>query len=542
MKGNPTYIFGHKNPDTDSVCAAISLSHLKNKLGLNTIPAIIGNINEETKYVLKAFNVKEPYLLSDVKLQIKDVNYHKNCFIDKNVSIKDAFDFLNKYSLTGIPVVEGKNKYFGYVSLKEIAKEMIVGNYNAINTSYGNIIRVLNGEKVLKFDKEINGKVLDTTYAKDTFMKDVKLDNSFILIVEDNIKIIEYAIKSKVKLIVLVSNNKLSKKLFDLAFENNINIITTSHSAYEVGKLMSLSNYVNNIIRKEEINTFKDVDYLSYFMEESKKLKHTNYPILNKNGNCTGLLTLTDCNNVSKKKVILVDHNNYSQSVDGLDEAEILEVIDHHNIGDIVTKKPINFRNARVGSVNTIIYNMYIENNITIPKSIAGIMASAIISDTLLLTSPTTTDRDREALNSLCKIAGISMKIYGIKMLKQGMSIKGLTNKEILYKDFKSYKVDKVMFGIGQVLTSDFELINKEEMIKYLNEVANLSGYRVLTLFVIDMFNNISYCLYNTDGEDIIKEAFNLEKIYEGIELHNILSRKVQIAPYIMDVIEKENN
>ena len=542
MKGNLTYIFGHKNPDTDSVCAAISLSYLKNKLGLNTIPAILGSINEETKYVLKTFNIKEPYLLSDVKLQIKDVNYHKNCFIDKNVSIKDAFDFLNKYSLTGLPVVEGKNKYFGYVSLKEIAKEMIVGNYNAINTSYGNILRVLNGEKVLKFDKEINGKVLDTTYAKDMFMKDVKLDNSYILIVEDDTKIIEYAIKSKVKLIVLVSDNKLSKKLFDLAFDNNINIITTSHSAYEVGKLMSLSNYVNNIIRKEEINTFKDVDYLSYFIEESRKLKHTNYPILNKNGNCTGLLTLTDCNNVSKKKVILVDHNNYSQSVEGLDEAEILEVIDHHNIGDIITKKPINFRNAQVGSVNTIIYNMYVENNIAIPKSIAGIMASAIISDTLLLTSPTTTDRDREALNSLCKIAGISMKIYGTKMLKQGMSIKGLTNKELLYKDFKSYKVDKVMFGIGQVLTSDYELINKEEMIKYLNEVANLSGYRVLTLFVIDMFNNISYCLYNTDGEDVIKEAFNLTEVHEGIELHNILSRKVQIAPYIMDVIEKEIN
>ena len=160
MNGKLTYIFGHKNPDTDSICGAISLSYLKNKLGMNTIPSALGNLNSETKYALDYFKAKEPFHLNDVKLQIKDVAYHKNCFIDKNVPIKDAFDYMNKYSLTGIPVVENKNKYYGYVSLKEVAKEIITGDFHKINTSYGNLISTLNGEKIFKFDKEITGNVL----------------------------------------------------------------------------------------------------------------------------------------------------------------------------------------------------------------------------------------------------------------------------------------------------------------------------------------------------------------------------------------------
>ena len=540
MNDKLTYIFGHKNPDTDTICGAISLSYLKNKLGMNTIPCTLGNINAETKYALDYFKVKEPYHLNDVKLQIKDINYHKYAFIDKNVSIKDAFDYMNKYSITGVPVVESKNKYYGYVSLKEIARELMSGNCNKLNTSYGNILRILNGTNILKFDKEIKGTILSATYAKDTFLHEIKLNENSILIVGDRTTIIDYAIESKVKLIILVGNMKIDDSLLNRAIENKVNIISTPYLAYEVATYMSYSNYIKNIMREEVIATFNEIDYLSDFLEESKKLKHTNYPILNNKGECTGLLTLTDCNNVNKKRVILVDHNNYSQSVDGLEEAEILEVIDHHNIGDIVTKKPINFRNAGVGSVNTIIYSIYKENNIEIPEPIAGIMASAIISDTLLLTSPTTTEKDKEALIDLASIAGIDYNEYGTKLLKQGMSITGLTNEQILYKDFKTYKVDSKTLGIGQVLTSDYDLINKDEMVEYLNYVCEKNNYNIVTLFVTDIFNNISHCLYNKGAERIIKNSFDLEEVYEGVELRNILSRKVQIAPYIMESMDGE--
>ena len=536
-----TYVFGHKNPDTDSICGAIALSYLRNQMGYLTIPAALGELNNETRYALSYFNVKHPFHLNDVKLQLKDVAYHKGCFIDKNLSIKDAFDYMNKYSLTGIPVVENKNKYFGYVSLKEIARAIINGDYHKLDTSYGNLLNILKGEKILRFDKEINGNVLAATYAKETFMSNVKLDNSHILIIGDRRTILDYAISSKVKLIILVAGSKISPDLLEKARKNKVNIIRTELTSYEVGKMVSLGNYIKNYIRTEGSVTFNEIDYLSDFLEKIKTLKHTNYPIINNRNECKGLITLINTNDIDRKKVILVDHNNYSQSVEGLDEAEILEIIDHHNIGDINTKKPINFRNSHCGSVNTIIYDLFRENNVEIPKHIAGIMASAIISDTLLLTSPTTTIRDTDALINLAKIAKIDYKKYGMELLKAGMSVKGFKIDELLYKDFKTYKMDDTLIGIGQVLTSDYELIKKKmkEIVTFINNTATGTNYRVLTLFITDVFEKKSYCIYNDDADNIIKEAFKLDKVSQGVMLDGVVSRKIQIAPYIMDAIEK---
>ena len=546
MKGdsvnNKVYIFGHKNPDTDSICGSICLSYLKNELGLNTIPACLGNINQETKYALDYFGFKVPFHLNDVKLQIKDVDYHKNSSIDKNLSIKDAFDYMNKYSLTGIPVVENKNKYYGYVSLKEIAREAINGDYHRIDTSYGNLLNILKGEKILKFDKEICGRVLTATYGHDTFIEKVPLSNDDILIIGDRKSILEYAIDSSVKLIILIGESEISSTLVNKARKNKVNIIKTSFSSYEVGKLISLSNYIKNFVRNENDSiTFSEVDYLSDFIEQSKNLKHTNYPILNKKNECMGVLTLTDTNNVNRKKVILVDHNNFSQSVEGLDEADILEVIDHHNIGDIVTKKPINFRNSSCGSVCTIIYEMFNENSVIIPSNIAGLLASAIISDTIMLTSPTTTVRDVDALEKLAKIANIDYKEYGMNLLKAGESIKGLSERDILNKDFKTYKVNDDSIGIGQILISDYKIIRRKfnDLVKFLDEEAVNKDFKVLTLFITDIFEKKSYCLFNSSASDIIKVAFNLENAFEGVELDGVVSRKIQIAPYIMDAVDK---
>ncbi len=538
MKNKVTYVFGHKNPDSDSVCGAIAFSYLKNQLGYNTLPAVLGNINKETKYALDYFKFKVPYHLNDVKLQLKDVSYHKNAFIDKNSTIKDAFDYMNKYSLTGIGVVENKNKYFGYISLKELASEVINGDFHKIDTSYGNIISILKGTKVLKFDKEIKGTVLVSSYQTTTFLDKVELNDSYILITGDREKVIDYAINSNVKLIILVSSVEISNDLIKKAREKKINIIKTPYNSYEVGKLITLSNYIKNFIRSEDDSVvFNEVDYLSDFIDKSKQLKHTNYPIINSKNECSGLLTLTDTNHVDKKKVILVDHNNFSQSVEGLEEADILEIIDHHNIGDIITKRPINFRNSSCGSVCTIIFEMYLENNVKIPSNIAGLLMSAIISDTLLLTSPTTTDRDRVALEELSKISKTDYKTYGTSMLKHGMSIKGLKNEDILYRDFKTYKIDDNEIGIGQILSADIPNVKKKfnELVTLLNETAEREKYKVLTLFITDFFENKSYCLYNESAEKIIKESFKLNEVYEGVELKGVLSRKIQIAPYIMD-------
>ena len=206
-----------------------------------------------------------------------------------------------------------------------------------------------------------------------------------------------------------------------------------------------------------------------------------------------------------------------------------------------MTKKPINFRNSRTGSVSTIIYNMYNESNVTIPKNVAGLLASAIISDTLLLTSPTTTQKDIDALKDLSKIAEIDYEVYGKELLVKGMSIKGLSYEAILHKDFKTYKVDEDMIGIGQILTTDFSTLKKKmnEMVDYLNTTATKEGYKVLTLFVTDIFDNISYCLYNDQADDILIQGFKLEKIYQGIPLKGVVSRKIQIVPNIMEVLDR---
>ena len=386
------------------------------------------------------------------------------------------------------------------------------------------------------------GRVLTATYGKETFMERITLTNDDILIIGDRKSLLEYAINSCVKLIILIGDSEIDTMLLGKARKNRVNIIKTKFSSYEVGKLISLSNYIKHFVRSEEESvTFNEVDYLSDFLEQSKNLKHTNYPIINKKNECTGVLTLTDTNNVNRKKVILVDHNNFSQSVDGLEEADILEIVDHHNIGDIVTKKPINFRNSSCGCVSTIIYEMYKENNIDLPSNIAGLLASAIISDTILLTSPTTTLRDVEALEKLSTIANIDYKEYGMNMLKAGMSIKGLSDRDILNKDFKTYKVNDDLIGIGQILISDYKTIRRKfnDLVLFLNEEAKSKNYKVLTLFVTDIFDNKSYCLFNSDANDIIKVAFNLEDAFEGVELSGVVSRKVQIAPYIMDAVDK---
>ena len=533
------FIFGHKKPDTDAVCAAIGLSYLKNKLGYNTIPCVLGNINDETKYALDYFKFNIPYHLNDVKLQIRDVNYHKNNYVDKNSTIKYAFDYMNKYSLTGIPVVELKNKYFGFISLKEIANEVINGNSHKIDTSYGNIIDILNGEKVLKIDKEICGNICSLPYTKSC--SDIQFNKNLILITEYRNDVLEEAINSKVKLIILTSNLKIEESLLSKARRNNVNIIRTSYDLYEVGKMIALSNYVRSFVKsKNDSITFNELDYLTDYYDKSKQYNHTNYPIVNSKHECKGILNLTDTNHVEKKQVILVDHNNYSQSVEGLDEADIIEVFDHHNIGDIVTKRPINFRNTNCGCTCTMIYEMFNENLIEVPPNIAGLLASAIISDTLLLTSPTATQKDKEALERLSIIAGINYVDYGMKMLKKGMNISNLTVEKMLYKDFKTYKINDKLMGIGQLLILDIKTVKNRsnEIVDYLNTVAKKEGYKVLTLFLTDVFDKESYCFYNKDAEGIIENAFKIEKIYEGVKLDGILSRKAQILPSIMDIIE----
>ena len=391
------------------------------------------------------------------------------------------------------------------------------------------------------YDEHISGKMMLVGYQSSTFHEEIKLTNKDILIIGDRYKVIEYAIESKVKLIVLALNNVLSKDLIEKAKENNVTIIRTKLTSFEIANMISLSNYISSIITCENPVTTFDDDFYDEFQMLARKTKHTNYPVINHRNECLGLISLNGINEFQRQKVILVDHNNFEQSVVGIEEAVILEIIDHHNLGRVGTKVPINFRSMPVGCTATIIYKMFLEKKVRIPKHIAGLLLSAIISDTLLFTSPSTTKEDKDAAEKLAKLAKVKIKEYGYQMLKASSSIDGLTINEQLYQDYKSYTVGKLHIGISQLITMDFDEIykNKEEYIDKLDAMYEMSP-GVNALFITDIIKKGSYVFYNTKSYELIRDAFNLKDIKQGIFIPGVISRKKQILPALMDMLEKQ--
>ena len=534
------YIFGHKKPDTDSVAGAISFAYLKRKLGINAEARILSEVNKETIYALNRFGFEVPKYLNDVKVELKDIKYNKNYYANQNDSIFNVYNTFNEHGITGIPLVDDHKKFVGYVSLKELANELIKGDTNEINAKFMDIVDVLNASSYYKFDDFIGGNVLAVALPFAQFSDFINIYEDTILICGRD-SIIEDAVKHKARLIIVVANKELTKEEIDLIRYNKVNVIVTPYDTFKTSRLITLANPIKTIKRSSSAVCFGPNDYLTDFVEISNKLKHTNYPIVNSKGYCDGMLRLIDTNLITRKKVILVDHNEPSQSADGLNEADILEIVDHHNIGKISTLLPINFRNMSVGSVNTIIYTLYKENNIEIPSDIAGLMLSGIISDTLLLASPTTTELDRTVAKDLANIAEVDLYKYGKELLKSGVSNDGLTINEIVYKDFKSYVTGEVKFGIGQVFTTDFKEYSDRlnEYVDELNHIAENNDYKVACLFVTDILENNSYLLFNDGAKEYLNDAYELSDIKEGEKLMGVISRKKQMVPPIMGVLEK---
>jgi len=536
-----TFIFGHKTPDTDSVTASIALSYLKNLLGEKTAPAILSNINNETKFALDYFHIPIPEYLNDVKLQIEDLNYRKNFFLYEHASIYDSYLKMSESNVTGIPVVNQQKKLIGMVTLKNIAHHLVNVEVNEMHTSYENILNVIQGEEVLKFDKEIHGDIVLAAYKSTTILETVPFSSNDILVVGDRHSVIEYAVNCGVKLIVLVGNATIKEKHLEIAKKNKVNIVRTKLNTFYTAKRINLCNYINTLIDQELPIYFNENDYVDDCIKIANKAKHSNYPIVNKKQVCLGLLRINEVFDANKKKVILVDHNEEDQSVQGLEEAEIIEIIDHHKIGNVNTKYPISFRNMPVGSTNTIIYYMYHEANLGIPSKIAGIMLSGILSDTLLFKSPTTTKKDQEAALDLAQIANVDYLKYGVEMFKHGSSFKDKTLEEVLYLDFKDFKTKEQKIGIGQVFSMNIEefLMQKDEYVNLLNHNANRDNYKVLALFITDIISNGSYVLYNEDAKSILADSFQLKEIHQASYIKDCLSRKKQIIPNIIDTIEK---
>ncbi len=540
------YVFGHKMPDTDSVCSAIAMSYFLNNTrdDLEAIPRVLGSINNETKFVLERFGVDVPKYLNDVKLQIRDVNYRKDLYVDKYDTIKNAYDLMTANKSSGIPIVDtnNNNKLEGLITLKELARDLIETDRRKLCTSYDNILKVLDGRELLRYDEEIAGNIITATFRSTTFLADVELHNDDILVIGDRHSILEYAIESGVKLIILVANSEIKDVHLEEAKKKKVNIIKTDKSSFDVSNLLSLSNYAISIKTSQAPVTIKDNDFLTDFEDLQSKYAYSNYPVIGNDDKCLGMLRITDVSEKTRKKVILVDHNEKNQSVDGLEEAEIIEIIDHHRLGTISTSTPINFRNMSVGSTCTIIFGLFQQYGIMIPDSIAGILLSAILSDTLILKGPTKTDNDVAAVKKLAQQLNIDYEKYGLEMFKAGSSLKDKTIEEIIYQDFKQYNAEDTNIGIGQVFTTNYEEIeeHKDDYIRQLNNMATGNNYDIVCLFVTNIITNGSNVLFNDKAQNTLALAYNIPDISEGQFLPNIVSRKKQIISAIIDVIERK--
>jgi Inorganic pyrophosphatase/exopolyphosphatase len=533
-------IFGHKKPDTDTVTSAIALSYLKNKMGLNTEPRILGDLNNETKFVLEHFNIKSPKYLNDVKLQIKDIDYLKDYFNYETDSIYEGYMNMANHDISTTIIVNENKEFSGIVGMKDIAKDQISGKLNKLDTNFENILKVLNGKEILRFNEKIKGNIIAASYRSTRVIEDTNMNKNTILIVGDRHSIIEHAVTVGIKLIILTGNSVIKEKHLELARNNKVNIIVTEKDTFSVNKIINLCNHIKTIIRPTSIACMKEKDYVSDFIDHANKTKFSYYPVVDKNNVCKGIIRMVNLGDMDKKKVILVDHNSYNQSVDGIDEAEIVEIIDHHNIGSIGTKVPINFRNMPVGSTNTIVYMLYKESNIEIPDNIAGIMLAGILSDTLVLESPTTTSIDIVVAKELAKIANININEFGMKMFNKGTSLEGRTKEEIIHTDFKLFPVEDKKMAIAQIFTTNIKEIEKEKN-EYLNLIEKITTNNdyVLCLFVItDIITNGSYILYNKKAKYIIENAFNLVDAKQFHYLENVVSRKKQILPNIMSALD----
>ena len=535
-----TFIFGHRNPDTDTVCSSIALSYLLNETGKNTVPKVLGHLNNETKFVMDYFKVKEPDYLNDTKVRIKDIKYNKKAIVNENSSIFDTFYHMQKEGVTAVPLIDEAKKLTGFVTLKEIAKFLVSGDKEKVDTSYDNILRCVEGEALLRFDEQIKGNAMVASFQSKTFHEEVTLSSKDILIVGDRYKILDYAIESKVKLIVLTGNHALINKLLKKASKNKVNVIVRKYNSLDTAHRVILSNRIKSININSKPITINNKDYRTDFIALANKEGHTNYPVVNNKNECLGLLKVTNADNYSKQKVILVDHNSLAQSVIGIEEAEIIEIIDHHNLGAIGTTVPINFRSMPVGCTCTILYNMFVERKVLIPKHIAGLMLSAILSDTLIFKSPTTTEEDIFAASKLAKIAKVNIDEYGYLMFKAASSIKGISVHDLINQDFKTYSVGNNVIGISQVMTMDFNDIeeNMDEYIAKLDELSD-GNYLCCVLFITDVYKNGSYVIYNSSAKDLITDAFDLKETYEGVYIADLVSRKKQMLPALLEVIQK---
>ena len=542
-----TWVIGHKNPDTDSICAAIAYADLKNQTEDGIfIPKRAGHMNEETKYVLKFFDVPEPELVTDVGAQIKDIEYRRTEGVSSHISIKRAWELMKNLDVVSLPITDNENNLQGMIVTSDIAKSYMDVLDNRIlataRTQYKNIVETLNGTLVTGNEHGyfIKGKVVVAATTPD--MMEQYIEDDDMVILGDRYESQFCALEMNASCVIVCSGAKITKTIVQLAEEKDCMLISTPYDTFTVARLINQSMPIKYIMKKEHLITFELEDYVDDVKETMSKVRHRDFPVLDENGKYVGMFSRRNLLNLQKKQVILVDHNEKSQAVDGIEDAEILEIIDHHRLGSLETIAPVFFRNQPLGCTSTIIYQMYQEKGAAIDKKTAGILLAAIISDTLMFRSPTCTPLDERTAKKLAKISDIDLEQMAQEMFNAGSNLKGKSAEDICFQDFKQFTVNDTIFGVGQITSMSKEELAaiRDMMTEHLPKVLEAHNLNMIYFMLTDILAESTELLcVGTSARGIALSAFDLPDNAKSLILKGVVSRKKQLIPVLVETMQQ---
>ena len=538
------YVTGHKNPDSDSICAAYAYAEFKNKIGdTEAVACRLGNVNQETQFILDYFNAEAPKFLNTVKLKVEDLQFDKISPISADISLKTAWTIMRDKNIKTLPVADENEHLLGVLAVANLTSCYMDIWDNRIlaksNTSLDNIVNTLSAKVAYMNEntKCFPGKIAVTAMEADTITEHIEAGD--IAIVGDREEAQAALINLNVSLMIVTGGYAPSENIINLAKEHGVTVIVTQHDSFTASRLIVQSIPVGYVMVKENIVSFRADDLVDDIKGIMAETRFRSYPVLDENGRVLGTVSRYHLISNHKKKVIQVDHNERGQSVDGLEDAEILEIIDHHRVADIQTNNPIYFRNEPVGSTSTIVAKCFFESGIRPSRKAAGLLCGAIISDTLLFRSPTCTPQDQYICKKLAEIAGINIEEFAKEMFKAGTSLKGKTVEQIFNTDFKPFTIEGTKVGISQVNTMDIDgfMPLKEEMLNYMDQKAKEAGLEMVMLLLTDILNEGSEILVTGAKPEIVEKAFKVTLKDKGAFLPGVLSRKKQVVPPITNAI-----
>ena len=546
------FVIGHKNPDTDSISAAISYAFLKNSISDSAVrygAVKAGPVNNETRFVLERFGFSEPPTLDDVSTQISDIDFRHTEGVSSHISLKRAWEIMKELDVVTLPITREDGRLQGLIGNKDIAYSyMDVYDNEALSrarTQYQNIIETINGQLITGnphgyFTK---GKVVAAAGNRETIKNEVEKDD--LVIIGDAFERQMASLSKDPSCLIVTGVSEVSDEVKKEAEARDCVLILTIHDLYTVARLINQSIPIRYFMTKGKLITFDLSDTVDEVRETMSKIRHRDFPVLDERSRYVGMFSRRNLLNMPRKKVILVDHNEKTQAVNGIEEAEILEIIDHHKIGSLETLSPIYFRNQPLGCSSTIIKKMYDENDVEIPKNIAGLMLCAILSDTLKFRSPTCTDEDIEAARALAKIAGEDIDILSNEMFEAGSDFSGKSAQEIFSQDFKVFHYGELSFGVSQInAVSKKQIESLRPMLsKYLEKVLEAQRLDMVYMLLTNIMEEASDVLYvGKDSRVILLSAFSIEDDgQDDITLSGVVSRKKQFIPGIMEALKERD-